>query len=166
MESHGGWTSSQWPTASVVILLFTPWNPDLFFERLFFPACRTPWRGFSGGVTAVVAAADLLLRRQPFEDEVDRGRDLRSGGAVCDAGVLRELAKALHVTCLRDDVVRRRRVAERQRSAKVEPLDDGTCVGALEHPAEDVAHCRSEEHTSELQSLRHLVCRLLLEKKK
>src|SRR5436853_2247200 len=26
--------------------------------------------------------------------------------------------------------------------------------------------CRSEEHTSELQSLRHLVCRLLLEKKK
>src|SRR5262245_62745411 len=29
-----------------------------------------------------------------------------------------------------------------------------------------VAAARSEEHTSELQSLRHLVCRLLLEKKK
>src|SRR5262245_66588093 len=28
-----------------------------------------------------------------------------------------------------------------------------------------VAPVRSEEHTSELQSLRHLVCRLLLEKK-
>src|SRR5438045_6626423 len=28
------------------------------------------------------------------------------------------------------------------------------------------SHARSEEHTSELQSLRHLVCRLLLEKKK
>src|SRR5258705_5255509 len=28
------------------------------------------------------------------------------------------------------------------------------------------ARFRSEEHTSELQSLRHLVCRLLLEKKK
>src|SRR5262245_62358750 len=28
-----------------------------------------------------------------------------------------------------------------------------------------VAKIRSEEHTSELQSLRHLVCRLLLEKK-
>src|SRR5262245_65047063 len=28
------------------------------------------------------------------------------------------------------------------------------------------AGARSEEHTSELQSLRHLVCRLLLEKKK
>src|SRR5205814_10440581 len=29
-----------------------------------------------------------------------------------------------------------------------------------------LAPARSEEHTSELQSLRHLVCRLLLEKKK
>src|SRR5205814_9792928 len=33
--------------------------------------------------------------------------------------------------------------------------------------AQSRRHCvRSEEHTSELQSLRHLVCRLLLEKKK
>src|SRR5258705_826567 len=32
--------------------------------------------------------------------------------------------------------------------------------------AEVVGAARSEEHTSELQSLRHLVCRLLLEKKK
>src|SRR5205814_6193651 len=30
----------------------------------------------------------------------------------------------------------------------------------------DSVELRSEEHTSELQSLRHLVCRLLLEKKK
>src|SRR5262245_22399838 len=29
-----------------------------------------------------------------------------------------------------------------------------------------IGRVRSEEHTSELQSLRHLVCRLLLEKKK
>src|SRR5205814_10241656 len=32
--------------------------------------------------------------------------------------------------------------------------------------ADDRELLRSEEHTSELQSLRHLVCRLLLEKKK
>src|SRR5947199_10729298 len=32
--------------------------------------------------------------------------------------------------------------------------------------ARDGEQDRSEEHTSELQSLRHLVCRLLLEKKK
>src|SRR5437899_8742293 len=35
-------------------------------------------------------------------------------------------------------------------------------VAQLDGPAPE----RSEEHTSELQSLRHLVCRLLLEKKK
>src|SRR5262245_64273712 len=34
------------------------------------------------------------------------------------------------------------------------------------HPERRAASTRSEEHTSELQSLRHLVCRLLLEKKK
>src|SRR5947199_7299289 len=34
------------------------------------------------------------------------------------------------------------------------------------HYCRQVALVRSEEHTSELQSLRHLVCRLLLEKKK
>src|SRR5438045_4373113 len=38
---------------------------------------------------------------------------------------------------------------------------DGSVSRAL-FPVDD----RSEEHTSELQSLRHLVCRLLLEKKK
>src|SRR2546425_6888689 len=34
------------------------------------------------------------------------------------------------------------------------------------HPPERRADNRSEEHTSELQSLAYLVCRLLLEKKK
>src|SRR5690349_22750396 len=44
------------------------------------------------------------------------------------------------------------------------PRADG---GRLEHPAShQVAEPRSEEHTSELQSRRDLVCRLLLEKKK
>src|SRR5947199_5631784 len=36
---------------------------------------------------------------------------------------------------------------------------------AAENAKIDPAINRSEEHTSELQSLRHLVCRLLLEKK-
>src|ERR1035438_6731559 len=39
-------------------------------------------------------------------------------------------------------------------------VEIGCCLGSV--PFE----FRSEEHTSELQSLRHLVCRLLLEKKK
>src|SRR3712207_7470151 len=37
---------------------------------------------------------------------------------------------------------------------------------AFTRPALWVRSCRSEEHTSELQSRQYLVCRLLLEKKK
>src|SRR5437899_3781492 len=45
-------------------------------------------------------------------------------------------------------------------------LTDGRrVVGHLNGRAQERRR-RSEEHTSELQSLRHLVCRLLLEKKK
>src|ERR1035438_10631511 len=57
---------------------------------------------------------------------------------------------------------------------QVKILAAQTCALAREAisapaPADDdekQAWKRSEEHTSELQSLRHLVCRLLLEKKK
>src|SRR2546422_3009008 len=56
----------------------------------------------------------------------------------------------------------------RSRSLKVEtrrqPLDLITML--LEPPLERRFQERSEEHTSELQSRLHLVCRLLLEKKK
>src|ERR1035441_1052638 len=38
--------------------------------------------------------------------------------------------------------------------------------GAIRSEPFPLLRSRSEEHTSELQSLRHLVCRLLLEKKK
>src|ERR1035438_10772465 len=43
------------------------------------------------------------------------------------------------------------------RAAATRSLDGNQCIRNID---------RSEEHTSELQSLRHLVCRLLLEKKK
>src|SRR5205814_3688206 len=39
-------------------------------------------------------------------------------------------------------------------------------VDSVAERARAEGRLRSEEHTSELQSLRHLVCRLLLEKKK
>src|SRR5205814_10734640 len=45
------------------------------------------------------------------------------------------------------------------KEVRQQALDDATLL-AIERLL------RSEEHTSELQSLRHLVCRLLLEKKK
>src|SRR2546422_2450076 len=56
--------------------------------------------------------------------------------------------------------VQAKRVVER------EPSPRGP-HGELDPPGTDEAvHARSEEHTSELQSRLHLVCRLLLEKKK
>src|SRR2546422_1882216 len=39
-------------------------------------------------------------------------------------------------------------------------------AGSIQLTPASLSHARSEEHTSELQSRLHLVCRLLLEKKK
>src|SRR5262245_63984281 len=50
------------------------------------------------------------------------------------------------------------------------PISDSAPLKSAPEPTRrvlpHVPTSRSEEHTSELQSLRHLVCRLLLEKKK
>src|SRR5258705_6182471 len=53
---------------------------------------------------------------------------------------------------------RRRHLIDGAREQRTE-IGPAPCIGAH-------AFTRSEEHTSELQSLRHLVCRLLLAKKK
>src|SRR5947199_2253401 len=46
-------------------------------------------------------------------------------------------------------------------------MDTANAINGRTPPVERRGNdVRSEEHTSELQSLRHLVCRLLLEKKK
>src|SRR5262245_64923288 len=64
---------------------------------------------------------------------------------------------------------------DRRRARRRNPARDGehqrVAPAVARRQAEDSrpdqpAAARSEEHTSELQSLRHLVCRLLLEKKK
>src|SRR5437870_10758809 len=52
------------------------------------------------------------------------------------------------------------------RSQPGDTLEQGRLAAAREtHNGQDLARLRSEEHTSELQSRGHLVCRLLLEKK-
>src|SRR5438876_8543565 len=58
-----------------------------------------------------------------------------------------------------------RSLSERGDSRAREVLDRLRAVGQQEKEV-DGAAARSEEHTSELQSPVHLVCRLLLEKKK
>src|SRR5262245_63418322 len=62
-------------------------------------------------------------------------------------------------------------VGARSGSAKIERCEFRACEGAVQARNSQRSILadpdrRSEEHTSELQSLRHLVCRLLLEKKK
>src|SRR2546422_11658490 len=52
------------------------------------------------------------------------------------------------------------------RSAKASTPDTTTISSAEASASADEMVVRSEEHTSELQSRLHLVCRLLLEKKK
>src|SRR5438046_3413188 len=88
-------------------------------------------------------------------------------------GVVRELAK-LRVdapACLAAEQVREVHGAPAGSGVALpEPLGPrarrghGEQLGAHVHQSEQ--HGRSEEHTSELQSLTNLVCRLLLEKKK
>src|SRR5258705_8315994 len=71
---------------------------------------------------------------------------------------------------LRTDAARRsERSCERETPSRCGPASAGRSDAVeFQHRrfSESSEVRRSEEHTSELQSLRHLVCRLLLEKKK
>src|SRR5690625_3903053 len=92
------------------------------------------------------------------------------------AGRLAELVGDNPTAIAADQVIRTmgwRRVAERewgelsQTSREyLQAYADGVNAYISKRPASKLALERSEEHTSELQSRGHLVCRLLLEKKK
>src|SRR5205814_9917420 len=80
-----------------------------------------------------------------------------------------DLARAARGRLHRLTAARRRLSARRFRRARIGGPDGGAARGAGlgdgERPVLHPLH-RSEEHTAELQSLRQLVCRLRLEKKK
>src|SRR5437660_9630139 len=61
--------------------------------------------------------------------------------------------------------VRSQRAGPGRAGTRASPTTERACRGGMAHHARRI-HTRSEEHTSELQSRGHLVCRLLLEKKK
>src|SRR5687767_15680098 len=61
--------------------------------------------------------------------------------------------------------IRRRNVGPRRRRGTLPPSRVHWRTDRCLHPSRHL-QTRSEEHTSELQSLAYLVCRLLLEKKK
>src|SRR5438045_6008107 len=70
-----------------------------------------------------------------------------------------------YTTLFRSNVARFR-FDERARRVRRHELAVGDDEKLLASSWRRTRRARSEEHTSELQSLRHLVCRLLLEKKK
>src|SRR2546422_6249933 len=83
---------------------------------------------------------------------------LRRGRLVAEANLYGSLGVDLRVPAVAIGGYGRQRVLQRYAPrdvSKARPKAHGA----------DVRQCRSEEHTSELQSRLHLVCRLLLEKK-
>src|SRR5205814_10128837 len=85
-----------------------------------------------------------------------RSSDLIAHGLA--AARLRQLSRSAdHRACAAS-------IAQRRSFRRTGGHCTGSCPGGA--AAEHASPSRSEEHTSELQSLRHLVCRLLLEKKK
>src|ERR1041384_4777975 len=78
-------------------------------------------------------------------------------GLACEDAVLRSKRHALGISLQRSQ--------RRQPSWKVEAVSGSYYLKAcLSEDEPRFRRCRSEEHTSELQSLAYLVCRLLLEK--
>src|SRR5437899_7833497 len=97
---------------------------------------------------------------------------MQSGAAGCPRA--KQYCDAAEQRCA---VEQMRQARHRPEFRSIDPSDDHLPVGELQQAAKIVVMHRghqtlrdkadrSEEHTSELQSLRHLVCRLLLEKKK
>src|SRR5258705_5401675 len=73
----------------------------------------------------------------------------------------------IYTLSLHDALPISRRIRETEWMRAVAALDEfGMEAGWMQEYDGAAFYYRSEEHTSELQSLRHLVCRLLLEKKK
>src|SRR5262245_27389427 len=126
----------------------------------------------AGGVVAAAMAAGLL---RPADALADWNRGAFESKTVGDA--LRNLKVAAPIES-KDIVIRAPDIAENGAVVPIEiqssvPGTRSLAVLIEKNPFPYAASfdlsqgaLRSEEHTSELQSLRHLVCRLLLEKKK
>src|SRR6266498_5622318 len=153
-------------------------------RRLAVPVLSRPPAGAFGGLARSGSAAPARDGRGRADQSLARVAAGRRGSLCGDAAVLamgaagsdRPFAARARVFLARDLPVRhavRRALRPGGRSALGIPADlypagsAGAGAGAAgcrrggSHPRD-----RSEEHTSELQSRPHLVCRLLLEKKK
>src|ERR1039458_10746763 len=137
---------------------------------------KAVWRARSGGSLFGAGGGGSL-----GQSGADGARSPGRGAALGQAsrrfvyGVFGVVSKQAHPACHRS-----RPGIEARRDCPAEEGGRGRAEGCRhrpllrllpdgevsEYPAGVPRVARSEEHTSELQSLRHLVCRLLLEKKK
>src|SRR5690349_3775212 len=131
---------------------------------------RTPAIGRSSNVIATSRAAGCAIARTAAATAamtMRTGRSLPAGVARRRRPAGAVLAEVLHLVFLDVAIVFVERAREFVRAVvatdEVQIFGVGRVHGGLERGA---AGRRSEEHTSELQSRRDLVCRLLLEKKK
>src|SRR2546425_8017158 len=102
------------------------------------------------------AEAEILGIR--CKENPKQGLRVRRKISSCAASVQGKLPKLLPVAFIRDQI---------RIGSQVYPFQvcDRT-FRSRDHVLQCFSEVRSEEHTSELQSLAYLVCRLLLEKKK
>src|SRR5262245_44169422 len=110
---------------------------------------------FALTILICVIATQTFVRGQ---DKVER-RDKKGGSAFVSGKILEETPGGVKVKVQgigKEEVIPSSEIL-RVTYADL-PAKASLDIGKLQ--------ARSEEHTSELQSLRHLVCRLLLEKKK
>src|SRR6267378_7284886 len=96
-------------------------------------------------------------------DGGDDGEEVQT----CGAGAYTGADDDAQGTCWIEDSARARsRTGEGAVGLRRGHFDHGAATPARVQSSDDLSQRRSEEHTSELQSRRDLVCRLLLEKKK
>src|SRR5438045_1772123 len=110
-----------------------------------------------------------LLDKSPEQIKVQAHAHLQSrihDIAHLDFGFADGMTAHIHVSWLHPCKVRRVTVIGDKRMAVYDDTNPSEMIKIYNKGADVQADPRSEEHTSELQSLRHLVCRLLLEKKK
>src|SRR5258708_8495386 len=98
-----------------------------------------------------------------LQDEFPGARREEQSALLLDHGdALRAGARRKRVS---DESVEQNPSGKRRKCAGDQLQQGGFAAGVWPKDGDDFAGLRSEEHTSELQSPDHLVCRLLLEKK-
>src|SRR3989441_4726145 len=128
---------------------------------------QASWHGqFSSGLEAAQARL-----RGSIESELAEAQDRAAGGLNEHlSGLISQLREEMagHVTAVRESAAGAVAESEQRMAAIRDALQEHSqrLEAVLARASETSGQLRSEEHTSELQSLAYLVCRLLLEKKK